>query len=331
MCRDNSSGLEQWVKSPVSIALQLGLGTHSEDMEIRSFASEQTRRLLERLAFQVKSTTRSPAAEAVHELRVAIRRCAQALTVFKARFPRREVKRIRKELKRILTAAGAVRDFDVLAKVLSRIDSPAAVALAQQSRTDRKSQEKVLIALLKRWSARRTISKLCNRLDLNVPNPRTGTVESSARRTLRALGKEFFKSGEPAAAGSSAEELHDFRLVAKKLRYSMELFAPVYRSSLREQIEQIKEIQSLLGAINDYHTVIAMVSKIREQSKLEAELERSARRRIRKFQKIWAERFSGAKQEKHWMEVVDAAGQATRKPVASAKRVRVLGDLAMKA
>src|ERR1700674_3859583 len=265
-------------------------------METRSFASEQTRRRLERLAFQVRSTTRSPAGEAVHELRVAVRRSAQALTVFKACFPRREVKGIRKELKRILTAAGDVRDFDIAAKVLSKIHSPAAAALSQRFRTERKSKEKVLIALLKRWSARRTLSKWCHGLDLSVPRSCTGTAESSAQRTLRSLGKRFFKSGEQAATGSSGEELHEFRIFAKKFRYSLELFAPVYRSNLEHQIDQIKELQSLLGAINDYHTVSAMVSELREQSELKAELKRSQRQKTQKFRKIWAERFSRAKQ-----------------------------------
>jgi len=301
-------------------------------MDIPPFAAEHARRRLERLAFQVNSTTRSPVPEAVHELRVAIRRSIQALTVFKACFPRRETKRVRKELKEILTAAGAVRDCDIAAKVLSKIQPPGSAALAQQFRTDRKVKEKSLIALLKRWAARKSISKWCNGLELGAPRPFPGTVESLARRMLRGIGKEFFKSGgQAAAAGNSGEHLHDFRILAKKFRYTLELFSPACPSALDNQIGRIKEIQSLLGAINDYQTVRNMVAASREQPRLEAELKKSQNQRTRKFRKLWTGEFSGPGLAKQWVADFDAVMQPSRKPVTRSRRATASAAVAAKA
>jgi len=57
-------------------------------METHSFAVAQATRLLERLAFQINGVVHSPRPEAIHDLRVAIRRFAQALSACKGCFPR---------------------------------------------------------------------------------------------------------------------------------------------------------------------------------------------------------------------------------------------------
>src|SRR5215831_17277706 len=77
----------------------------------RVFApTEQLRRLIERLAFQANRVAKSPGPDAVHDLRVAVRRLDQAITTYNVHLPRKPAKRIRKQLKTVLSAAGAVRD-----------------------------------------------------------------------------------------------------------------------------------------------------------------------------------------------------------------------------
>jgi CHAD domain-containing protein len=300
-------------------------------MDIPSFAAEQARRRLERLAFQVNSTTRTPNPEAVHELRVVIRRFLQSLTVFKTCFPRKNVKRIRKELKHMLKAAGLVRDHDVAVKILSQIPFRGADALIERFRTGRKLGEKGLVVSLKRWAAEKSLSKWCNGLELGAPHPFSGNLNSLARSTLSALGKKFSESGEQAAApGSSSEELHDFRILVKKFRYTLELFAPVYASRLEQPIGRIKEIQSLLGAINDYHTVRTM-SDLSRHGKLQAELRKSHNQRIKKFRKLWAGEFSGPKVTRQWLADFDSVRQPPRKPVARARRTAARTAVAARA
>jgi hypothetical protein len=47
------------------------------------------------------------------------------------------------------------------------------------------------------------------------------------------------------------ERLHEMRIAAKHLRYSLELFAPIVEGGFGSLIELVKQIQQLLGDIHD--------------------------------------------------------------------------------
>src|SRR6185503_58162 len=130
---------------------------------------EQVRRRIERLAFQARRTIRSAAPESVHDLLVAIRRAEQALVTLKVYFPRKPAKKIRKQLKVVLAAAGAVRDFDIAIEILARTDQPGAAELRRDIRTRRKTAGKSLLAALKRLSLRTRLSRWCDELNLSAP------------------------------------------------------------------------------------------------------------------------------------------------------------------
>ena len=72
-----------------------------------------------KLAFEVLNTVRTADAETVHDLRVAIRRFNQSVAVFGSLLPKREVKRIRKRLRRVMESAGAIRDRDIALEFLA--------------------------------------------------------------------------------------------------------------------------------------------------------------------------------------------------------------------
>lgn len=67
--------------------------------------------LLEALIREARAAARSPSADAVHDLRVAIRRFTAALAMRK--MPRAERKEIRSGLKQVMQSAGNVRDYDI--------------------------------------------------------------------------------------------------------------------------------------------------------------------------------------------------------------------------
>src|SRR5947207_6945832 len=89
-----------------------------EAMAMRSYAQQQTRTLLRRLAFQVSQTGRDGDADSVHDLRVAIRRFTQCLRSFAQFFPKGEAKKIRQKLKMVMQTASAVRDCDITLDLL---------------------------------------------------------------------------------------------------------------------------------------------------------------------------------------------------------------------
>jgi CHAD domain-containing protein len=73
-------------------------------------------------------------AEAIHELRVSIRRLLQALKTFAQYLPVEARDRVQDELRPVIKAAGAVRDCDVVLEMLT--DSGMALGTIHRQRTE---------------------------------------------------------------------------------------------------------------------------------------------------------------------------------------------------
>ena len=71
-------------------------------MDTGTFAVDSATKLLERLAFQIHHVRQNGDVEAVHDLRVAIRRFGQSLVLFKDVFAGKDVKKIRRRLKELM-------------------------------------------------------------------------------------------------------------------------------------------------------------------------------------------------------------------------------------
>lgn len=85
-------------------------------------------------------------------------------------------------------------------------------------------------------------------------------LEVNARRILRVRIGEYY-SWEPIVSDPLAKtELHDLRIAAKRLRYTLELFADVLGDTTDVQIERVKAIQEALGNLHDLDVHIALIS-----------------------------------------------------------------------
>ncbi len=59
------------------------------------------------------------------------------------------------------------------------------------------------------------------------------------------------------------EELHQFRILGKRMRYSMEIFADCFTSPFREELyPAVEDIQEILGLITDAHVAIERISAL---------------------------------------------------------------------
>jgi CHAD domain-containing protein len=126
-------------------------------MELRPFAVAQTTRLLERLAFHVSDAAHSHAPDSVHDLRVAIRRFSQGLAVGKSCFDTRELKKIRRRLKAMMSLTGDVRDCDVAIKLVTGSKAADAGAVEAKLRSRRAAAQKSLLASLRHWASRKSV------------------------------------------------------------------------------------------------------------------------------------------------------------------------------
>ena len=284
------------------------------------FAGEQIHRLLRVLAFQVSRTIKSPDPAAVHDLRVSIRRFTQALAAFKPCYSGKEVKRIRRRLGRIMTQAGGVRNGDIAIKLLSRSQAAQTAGLIEKVKGEREQAEKDLMDLLRRFVDRSWTSKWRKRLTSAAALQDAAgeeAIESTARRMLPRMARKFFSRGEDAThPDASPRDLHQFRIAAKHLRYTFELFAPLYGPTLSDRLEQIKAIQTVLGDVNDCETVRRMIARYPGYKKADAQLKRRERKKMDEFNRLWNATLGAAEKQRAWIEYlhrVRKKGEVARK------------------
>jgi len=76
---------------------------------------------------------------------------------------------------------------------------------------------------------------------------------------------EFIQSPE------NVEELHAMRIAGKKLRYTIELFSPIYKQAMIPYVQVMKDIQDQLGNIHDDDVWVSWLPKfiIKEEARIE--------------------------------------------------------------
>jgi hypothetical protein len=89
-------------------------------------------------------------------------------------------------------------------------------------------------------------------------NPSASLAEN-ARRILAVRIGEYYSYAPIVDDERQMEALHNLRIAAKRLRYTLELFRSVFGEIGERLIDQVKEIQELLGQLHDHDVRIALI------------------------------------------------------------------------
>jgi len=89
-------------------------------------------------------------------------------------------------------------------------------------------------------------------------DPDTPVIDN-ARRVLAIRIAEFYSFEPVVPHPELSEALHDLRISAKRLRYTLELFRPQFKKAGERQIERVKAIQEELGTLHDHDVRIDMI------------------------------------------------------------------------
>ena len=295
--------------------------------ETRKFASHQADQLVGRLAFEVGRAARTRTSDAVHDLWVATRRLRQLLRVFKPAFRGKELRKIRRELKRIMLAAGEVRNCDVSLKLLSKSKEAERIKLRPKLQSRRRESERSLRLILASWLERKSSRKWRSQLENCEADAdqlfSRALIEATARKTLPAMAAEFFELGNRAGhTKASPKELQRFFNASGKFRYSLELFAPLYAPSLGPALEKIKTTQRMFGDIHDCETVRTMIADYKGSAGIIAWLSKRQRKKIREFQAYWSESLGTESAILSWTDLLSHPakdGLPVRKPAAGTR------------
>ena len=121
---------------------------------MREYVRLQTRILLRGLTVQVNRAARAGDAEAIHDLRVAVRRLSRCLRAFAQFYPGDSWKPIRRRLRRLMAACGGVRDRDIAIELLEKAGFPPVSPLARRLDEERHAAARELRRELLCWKQR---------------------------------------------------------------------------------------------------------------------------------------------------------------------------------
>lgn len=133
---------------------------------MREYARERTAKLLGKLGDAIKVAEQKAEADAIHDVRVAIRRLKRCLKVFAPFYPDGYWKKISEKLSNLMQSAGAARDCDIAIELLGEagVSRRAGIVKKLVVRRERAGQD--LAGEIRRWQSRHYLRKWKSRLDL---------------------------------------------------------------------------------------------------------------------------------------------------------------------
>ncbi|MGH7610318.1 MAG: CHAD domain-containing protein [Candidatus Dormibacteria bacterium] len=243
--------------------------------------------------------------QAVHDVRVALRRLRETAHAFAGCLDSRPD--LAAQLRRQERRLGPLRDAEVRLELLDRVLGPVAVwrdrsddpgllagpdsavvpGSAERPRPGLRGLETEARRVLadrtareieRRRQARLTPSALARLQELAVPiSPAAGHPgRLSARELAREqLPQRFRRAARP---GSTAADLHRRRIRLRRLRFRLELFAPLISPGAEPVLAELRRLQQLLGRFHDLAVLAAWIDRCarRERPELRPALRRLA-------------------------------------------------------
>jgi inorganic triphosphatase YgiF len=217
-------------------------------------------------------------AEGLHQMRVALRRLRAVLNTFKRMLPGEQYRSVSGELRWLARALGPARNWDVFAaSILAPVTSAllgaedreglSRAAECQRLRAHQEAEAAIrsvryTTALLKvlRWLvARDWRDQPVSKHSVLLMTP-IGTVASRliARRhkEVRSAIRDF--------AALDMEQRHQVRIAIKKLRYTVDLFDPLFPAdAVSAFLRLLKPLQDRLGEANDVRVASDLITELR--------------------------------------------------------------------
>ena len=198
--------------------------------------------------------------EAVHDVRVALRRCRTAAAVLRKVDPHPAWRDLRKTSRKLFRRLGALRDTQVLSEwtvKLGRANGSVRAALEKiLADRERAARKKALLALARfderRWKRLARVLRERSRL---VPpdSPAARCLALERYDDARALHTRALRSRSVAA-------WHALRIGIKRFRYTVEILLPERHAQWGDDL---KRLQDLLGEVHDLDELNALLKRER--------------------------------------------------------------------
>jgi CHAD domain-containing protein len=212
--------------------------------------------------------------KAVHAVRVASRRLREALRLIS--HPKRDTRKLARELKRLTNWLGPVREFDVSRSLVAALAGTEPDLAAACDRVDVRLLE-VAVARRQRLAKRMADideSALVDRVRHILRRARSGgrlNVEGRQRLTDRiaARAKDVAEAADSAGALYAPEALHSVRIRTKKLRYALEVGRVARLAGAAQAATGLRRYQDLLGELHDYQMLSSHAARLQSRLALQ--------------------------------------------------------------
>jgi CHAD domain-containing protein len=208
---------------------------------------------------------RRDAPDAVHKMRVAVRRLRNALATYRPLLVCEHTEPVRQELKWLAAALGEPRDAEVMRERLEEIlaeEPPKVLRGAGYQRMDEEMRAEYARArerLMKALNSERYLGLLdrLNELAARPPwsekavEPVDSVLRSRVRHDYKRLARRVELADKTEEAGEREHRLHEARKAAKRVRYAAEALTGIYGKQAKQFVSAMKRVQSRLGARHD--------------------------------------------------------------------------------
>lgn len=237
---------------------------------------------MDRVVKELENVRKSPDPDAVHDLRVAIRRCRSIGSVMEEVDLDPAWPEMRKTAKKLFWGLGELRDAHVLEEWVQKLGPDTDPVRAQLLSTFEENENQLTTVALRQ--AEKFDEKNWKRLGRRLRSrQRLVPVGGLAAECLALERLEEAKALHTVALRSEkAKSWHALRIGLKKLRYTVEGFLPQHYEAWGQDL---KRVQDLLG---DVHDLDVLASCIKESNSVETEESR----------KFWRETIARERQSR---------------------------------
>lgn len=198
--------------------------------------------------------------EFVHDYRVLIRRARSALSVIKGVFSPEATADLKARFRALGQATNKIRDLDV--HLLARAEHEARVpewmrpgltALFEDLQRERDLVHAALVERLRGEAYQAEVAALDTAIAQAAPGPKAKRrIRDIADKRIHAALRRVIQEGRAIDTQTPDEAVHELRISAKKLRYTLEFFRPLYQDmTIDKVIKKLKRLQDILGHFND--------------------------------------------------------------------------------
>jgi len=227
------------------------------------FVAAKAKALDVALGKAVRRVTSNADDEAIHDMRVAMRRLRTLLRLARPLYGRFRADAVRAAFSLVQSRTGELRDEEAIEELFRGlgIEDPAFIAWRERRRARENKLRATVIASLRAGDLTRA-RKLLSALFLFPPKPsRDEPLARFARRAVIRARKSADRKRD--APTSDVEQMHALRIRYKELRYAAEIFGEVLPLDLAALIAPAAKLQKRLGDIHDIDTALDVVSRAR--------------------------------------------------------------------